>query len=257
MKNLAVSLLIASLLAPALSAQVCQIDAACEAVTVMELYTPAAAQAYGGIDALAGERGVIRVAVAQLMRDLYASGVTDRTIQLVYVGQLDFPHVDKFTLLNSLPNDQRVTQLRSLYCADLVGVWTDGADGAIAFLPNLSVMSPLTGRPYPGAEATAAASGFSVFGYGGDPLFFYSHERGHNFGMQHDDVPISNDDRYGFARGYCGQVRDLMASTCTSPVTAHAFSNPLTTWSGYNVGDAAHDNVRMLRLTWSLVSSYR
>lgn len=205
-------------------------------VDLMEIYTTKAAEMNGGEDAI---RLRIQRAVAQLNSDFLMSGIGNVFFNLVYVGRMDFgAFAGRLELLNSLPQNVEVSAMRDAYGADLVGVWCE-YEGGIAFAPSAR---------YP----TNAGMGFHVVAANPnvlDYLYMYSHEVGHNLGAMHENGPTE-------ARGYCGEVRDLMAVGCYAPL-ARVFSSSDVKWEGHATGDASHDNVSAMRQLLPAVANYK
>ncbi len=88
------------------------------------------------------------------------------------------------------------------------------------------------------------------------------HERGHNFGMEHDTANASLTPAKPFAYGFCpGTVdmtrRDPMvyASPCGGSRVPY-FGNPLISPFGYPFGDATHDGAQLHRWAMPIVANF-
>ena len=201
---------------------------------VMALYSPAARAAAGGTTAM---RALVNLAVAETNTAYSRSGVIPR-VRLVYTGEVvGYTEVGDFsTDLSRLrsPSDgfmDDIHALRNAFGADLVSLIIQG-DGSLCGLGYL--MTSLSA----GFEANAFSVSARNCATGN---YTFSHEMGHNMGLQHDRINQSSDGVFPHSHGYVDvthNFRDIMgvASGCGGCPRIQNFSNPNVLYNGFLTG---------------------
>jgi PKD repeat protein len=89
----------------------------------------------------------------------------------------------------------------------------------------------------------------------------FSHEIGHNLGLEHDRPNSSGNGHLEYNYGYTDRIsfRDIMSysSTCTAPCPMiKYFSDSIRTWNNKKIGNAYNDNARAARHSVQQVANY-
>ena len=220
-----------------------------DVIDVMVVYTPAAATAAGGTNAIKAE---IRLAVEEANQAYANSRVTQR-LRLVHTAQVSYTEGNMFTDLDRLKNKTDgymdvVHSWRNTYAADLVNLWTTTGSGVGYLLSNESRGFSLNNR-------TLATSNFT-----------FAHELGHNMGAHHDRANAGGPGYYSYSYGYqdpANNWRTIMSYNCPGGCARIAhFSNPNVLYNTTPTGrpstatDSA-DNARTFNNTASIVANFR
>jgi hypothetical protein len=232
-------------------------------IDVMVLYTPAAAAAAGGSEAL---NNLIEMTVAETNLGYSQSGIKQR-IQLVYQGPIAFPEEASYSMsstLSKLTNsdgflDDALTW-RENYGADLVSLWTAQMDYCGISWQLTSIQSP------------NSPAGFNVVNWAcATGNYAFAHELGHNMGANHDRdnatglglFPYSYGFRYTAGRS---PFRTIMAYDCSdqgmSCPRLNYWSNPNLTLENVPAGISQGsfmeaDNAATLNASREFIASYR
>jgi peptidyl-Asp metalloendopeptidase len=201
---------------------------------VMVLYTPAARSAAGSATAM---KALVNLAVAETNTGYLRSGVIPR-VRLVYTGEVvGYTEVGDFsTDLSRLrsPSDgfmDNIHMLRTAFGADLVSLIIEG-NGSLCGLGYL--MTSLS--------AAFEANAFSVSARNcATGNYTFSHEMGHNMGLQHDRIAQPADGVFPHSHGYVDvahNFRDIMgvATGCGGCLRIQNFSNPNVLHNGFSTG---------------------
>lgn len=231
--------LVIVLMLPACDSDGVVIDPAVE-ITLLAVYTPAAADAAGDIGS------VLRRAVADANAAYLASGVPIR-LRLVHTAPVPFASVDRLTDLRRLvrPDDgvlDGVHTLRDQHAADVVVLVPDDRTATI----NAAVLA----RP----ETAFLVVHWDALGA---PAYGLAHELGHLQGARHD--PISDPLDVPFSYGHAvrtDRVQTIMGAGAAPRVGF--FAAPGRTYRDVALGDTTtHDVARVLRETARTVASFR
>ena len=201
---------------------------------VMVLYTPAARAAAGGATAMTA---LVNLAVAETNTAYSRSGVIPR-VRLVYSGEVaGYTEAGDFsTDLSRLrsPSDgfmDNIHALRNAFGADMVSLIIEG-NGSLCGIGFLMLTE----------SAGFAANAFSVSARNcATGNYTFSHEMGHNMGLQHDRIAQPANGVFPHSHGYVNVVnnfRDIMgvATGCGGCPRIQNFSNSNVTHNGFPTG---------------------
>lgn len=199
-------------------------------IDVLVAYTPAALSNVGGLDAM---KALIQMGVADSNRAYQASGVN---LSLHLVGTLALTQAESsFTSdLTALKgtNDGKwdaVHAARKRYGADLVSV--------VAYYPNTST----AGIGYVGSTY---ASGFSITKTTAFKQYSFTHELGHNIGLNHSD---------GYENS-SGRFRTIMAYGTYTRIPR--FSNQAIDYNSFATGTSSNNSAKILNAYGAKVASF-
>jgi hypothetical protein len=201
---------------------------------VMVLYTPAARSAAGGTTAM---MALVNLAVAETNNAYSRSGVIPR-VRLVYNGEVvGYTEVGDFsTDLSRLRSRSdgfidNIHALRDALGADLVALIIEG-NGSLCGLGY--IMTSLS--------ASFEANAFSVSARNcATGNYTFSHEMGHNMGLQHDRINQPADGVFPHSHGFVDvthNFRDIMgvATGCSGCPRIQNFSSPNVLYNGFPTG---------------------
>ncbi len=223
-------------------------------IDVLVVYTPDGRRSAGGHQ---GIRTEIELQV-QETNQAYLDSDVRQQIRLVAATEVDYEFSDARIALNHLRDKgdghlDEVHEIRDLYAADLILLWTYSGGGLASIIYN-----PL--------DAAAEGLGFSV-----SPPRAFAHELGHNMGLRHERSDDNGNTPYPYSHGYLvshGGVhyRTIMHTDFNLP----RFSNPRHLYpdsSGRPLGvpgdtptsrpDGPADAARSLNNTAAAVASFR
>ena len=217
-------------------------------IDVMVVYTTAAKNATGGVNAMASK---INLAVSETNSGYTASGVSQQLVLVHTEEMVGYVESSFSTMLSDLrgTNDGKMDQvhaLRDQYAADCVSlICQNGSYCGIAYLmTNPSV--------------SFASSAFSVVNYScATGYYSFGHELGHNMGCAHDPGNAGSA-AYSYSYGFRTSNSQYRTVLAYSPGTrVNRYSSPNVQYSGYTMGTASQDNARSLDNTASFVSAWR
>lgn len=199
-------------------------------IDILTAYTPAARTKVGGTDAM---KALIQLGIADTNRALADSGVA---LQVRLAGTLALTRSETgswSTDLSALRSKtdgkwDEVHSLRSKLGADQVSLVVSSPTGSVAGI---------------GYVNASYASAFTVVRTSAFKAYSFSHELGHNLGLNHSDGYVSS----------AGRFRTIIAYG-TYP-RARRFSNPNLTYLGYKTGDGSHNESSILNRNAYRVSS--
>jgi hypothetical protein len=233
------------------------------------VYTPAARSAAGGTSAI---QALVDLGISETNQAYASSGAAQR-IRLV--NKQEVSYTETSSILTDLQRLQAVSDgfldsvhtLRDIYGADLVQL--------LEVTPQPCGIGYLMTTP----SSSFAPYAFSVADYlCVSPNYTFAHEMGHNMGLNHD-IYVTGSGAYGsfpYSRGYVNQAafgagassskrwRDIMAYNDQCAAAGFNcsrvlyFANPLKTYTGDPMGDAATaDGVKSLDNTRITVANFR
>ncbi|WP_405598523.1 MULTISPECIES: M12 family metallo-peptidase [unclassified Pseudoalteromonas] len=215
-------------------------------ISLLVLYTPAAAQKSGDINSL------IDLAVVETNQGYQNSGV-NAVVSVAHVSQINYTEAtNSGTDLNRLAakNDGYMDEahtLRDQYGADVV-ILVNDVNGYCGQAKAI------------GANANSA---FAMVDYDcATGYYSFGHEIGHLQGARHNPENDPSTSPYSFGHGYQqpqSQWRSVMAYNCTNNCTRiNYWSNPNKSYNGDVMGTLAeHDNARVLNLTNPIIANFR
>ena len=179
-------------------------------IDVLVVYTPSGRRSAGGHRSI---RTLIEMLVQETNQAYGDSGVRQR-ISLVAATEVDYELGGIREALKHLIDDRdghldEVHQIRDLYAADLVLLWTPSGGGLARIIDDPS-------------DADAKKLGFSV-----SPSTAFAHELGHNMGLRHERRDDNGNTPYPYSHGYAlnhggASYRTIMHTDFNLP----RFSNP-------------------------------
>ena len=179
-------------------------------IDVLVVYTPSGRRSAGGHRSI---RTLIEMLVQETNQAYGDSGVRQR-ISLVAATEVDYELGGIREALEHLIDDRdrhldEVHQIRDLYAADLVLLWTPSGGGLARIIDD----------PF---DADAKKLGFSV-----SPSTAFAHELGHNMGLRHERRDDNGNTPYPYSHGYAlnhggASYRTIMHTDFNLP----RFSNP-------------------------------
>ena len=154
-------------------------------IDVLVVYTPSGRRSAGGHQ---GIRTLMEMLVQETNQAYGDSDVRQR-IRLVAATEVDYELGDARHALNHLREKgdghlDEVHDLRDLYAADLVLLWTPSGGGIASIISDPS-------------DAGAESHGFSVA-----PSQAFAHELGHNMGLRHERSNDNGNSPYPYSHGY-------------------------------------------------------
>lgn len=199
-------------------------------ISILGAYTPAARSKVGGTDAI---RALIQLGIADTNRALADSGVTLQ-VRLVGIVALTQNETGKWsTDLSALRSKtdgkwNQVHSERTRLGADQVSLVVSSPSGSVAGIGYVNA-------GYSSAFTITRTSAFKAYSF--------SHELGHNLGLNHSDGYVSS----------AGRFRTIIAYG-TYP-RARRFSNPALTYLGYKTGTSTKNEAKILNRNAFRVSS--
>ncbi|MES2963443.1 MAG: M12 family metallo-peptidase [Bdellovibrionota bacterium] len=199
-------------------------------IDILAAYTPAARTKMGGIDAVTA---LIQLGIADTNRALADSGVAlaARLVGIVALTQNETGNWSSdLSALRSKTDGKwnAVHTERTRLGADQVSLVVSSPSGSVA------------GIGYVNASASTA---FTITRTSAFKAYSFSHELGHNLGLNHTDGYVSS----------AGRFRTIIAYG-TYP-RARRYSNPNLTYLGYKTGDSSHNESSILNRNAYRVSS--
>ena len=154
-------------------------------IDVLVVYTPSGRRSAGGHE---GIRTLMEMLVQETNQAYSDSDVRQR-IRLVAATEVDYELSGIRDALNHLRTKgdghlDEVHQIRDLYAADLVLLWTPSGGGLASIIEDPS-------------HATAESLGFSV-----SPSRAFAHELGHNMGLRHERSDDNGNLPYPYSHGH-------------------------------------------------------
>ncbi len=225
-----------------------------DVIDVMVVYTPAAATAAGGTNAIKAE---IKLAVAEA-NQAYANSLITQRLRLVHSAQVSYTEGNMSTDLNRLTNKtdgfmDNVHTLRNTHAADVVSLWTTTGTGVAWLMANVS--SNFESNAFSVANRSLATGNYT-----------FAHELGHIMGAHHDRNNAGGSGAYSYSYGYqdpSKNWRTILAYGCTGGCARIPhFSNPSVKYNVTPTGrpisatDSA-DNARTLNNTAATVANFR
>ena len=179
-------------------------------IDLLVVYTPSGRRSAGGHQ---GIRTLIEMLVKETNEAYRASDVRQQ-IRLVAATEVDYELGGIRDALNHLRTKgdghlEEVHEIRDLYAADLVLLWTPSGGGLASIIDDPSA-------------AAAESLGFSV-----SPSQAFAHELGHNMGLRHQRINDAGNTPYPYSHGYSFrhsrvQYQTIMHTDFNLP----RFSNP-------------------------------
>ncbi|WP_248529026.1 M12 family metallo-peptidase [Pseudoalteromonas sp. 2CM39R] len=215
-------------------------------ISLLVLYTPAAAQKSGDINSL------IDLAVVETNQGYQNSGV-NAVVSIAHMSQINYTEAaNSSTDLNRLAakNDGYMDEahtLRDQFGADVV-ILVNDVNGYCGQAKAI------------GANAQSA---FAMVDYNcATGYYSFGHEIGHLQGARHNPENDPSTTPYSFGHGYQqpqSQWRSVMAYNCPGNCTRiNYWSNPNKSYNGDVMGTSAeHDNARVLNLTNPIIANFR
>ncbi|MER5889578.1 InlB B-repeat-containing protein [Streptomyces sp. NPDC001941] len=245
-------------------------------------YTDKAAAKLGGLQGLKNQTALAE----QRMNDsLQAAGVDGQVrfgwfFKADYTGSEDSEEVLNAVLDDKTPLGAQARKARETHHTDLVSVISDvpktvGQEytAGIANTPTRPTLKPTREADGGLYEASAEYAYFSAVDAVDLPNSTMAHELGHNLSLWHDDLTLERGNpawkknpHYPYNRGWVvpsQKHHSIMAygSACSpaySCATTQLYSSPTAAAeSGETLGNAEHDNARVLRQTFPVVAQYR
>ena len=157
------------------------------------------------------------------------------------------------SLLNTLSTNSYAMNYRLNRKADLVMFITGNLNNVcgVGYLGHF-----YEGSAEEGYAATVGSEGCMATSWG-----IFSHEVGHNLGLEHDRPHSSGEAQLGYNYGYTDKTsfRDVMSydDGCTQPCPMiKYFSDSIRTWSNKKIGNEKNDNARAARHSVQQVANY-
>jgi hypothetical protein len=193
-------------------------------------YTPAAKTKAGGADAI---KALIQAGIADTNKAFLNSGV-NLSVRLVGIMAMSQNETNDFSAdLSSLRGKtdglwDSVHAERALLGADQVTI--------VGSYPNNSVAGI-------GYIKAAASSAFTIAKVSAFKIFTFTHELGHNVGLNHSDG----------LENASGGFRTVMAYGTYTRIAR--FSNPSLPYDGYSTGDSSHNSAKILNANGSATAN--
>lgn len=215
---------------PAMAATENEALAAKPVIDMLVAYTPAARSKVGGAAAM---KALIQMGVADTNRSFASSGVN---LAARLVGTMEVRQNDTNAFSSNLSalkgtSDGRWDEVharRRQLGADqvtLVGVYPNNGTNGIGYI----------GAGYSKAFSIAKVSSFGAYSF--------THELGHNVGLNHSDGYLNSSGRFRTIMSYGGVTR------------IRRFSNPSITFNGYRTGDSDQNSARILNARGNYLST--
>jgi hypothetical protein len=220
-------------------------------IDVMVLYTPQARIGAGGTPQILA---AIQNAV-DLANSVFNNSDVFTRFNLVHSAQISYNDSGNISSdLSWIRNNPSITSLRNSNTADLVSLIVEDGGGSCG-------VGYVMRSPDPSFEQY----GFQVTVRSCIPNLTWSHEHGHNMGMEHDPAngvpPFAASYQWSFAQFVDGEFRTVMSysNQCFFGCPrVGRFSNPAINFNGYPTGIAnQRDNHRTANLTDDVVANFR
>lgn len=190
-------------------------------IDMLVAYTPSALAKMGSVSAM---KALIQTGIADTNRSFVNSGV-NLSVRLVGIMALRQNESTDFS--------GDLTALRS----NGDGKWDEvHAERARLGADQVSVVAvyPNNGVAGIGYIKAGVSSAFTITKTGGFSQYSFTHELGHNVGLQHSDGLVNSS----------GSFRTIMAYGSVPRILR--FSNPKLAYNGYSTGDSSHNSASIL-----------